>query len=391
MCNYIGNFVAIVDIKIRLALLGAFCYNLTQGLSFTLIRLQANFLGDFRTLGLVVGLPNFALVAGSAFWGYVADKWRSRKDVVILCSMVTALLYLPLPWLEPLELVIVRTIQSFFLGGMVQIATMFSELDSSARGSFMGKLEAVLGLGWGVGAFAGGLLVNEDDYGLGSAPVIFSFFLTAFLGLISVVGYMSSTEKRRQIAEFNDDFFYYFKKLSRLFLITFILFMGYMFFLTISPVYLTNIAGSSSKMGMIVLSSGIIHAVFAPYAGNLVDKYPRELAIRIASVFVIFSLFAYSFTENIYVVTLVFTIPIYMTFFLGARAIVADLVPYDLRARTMGLLSSFSLLGSGFGSLIVGEMLIHYEEQEVFLFGAVLASIAFILSLKNFSDSKNGY
>ena len=391
MCNYIGNFVAIVDIKIRLALLGAFCYNLTQGLSFTLIRLQANFLGDFRTLGLVVGLPNFALVAGSAFWGYVADKWRSRKDVVILCSMVTALLYLPLPWLEPLELVIVRTIQSFFLGGMVQIATMFSELDSSARGSFMGKLEAVLGLGWGVGAFAGGLLVNEDDYGLGSAPVIFSFFLTAFLGLISVVGYMSSTEKRRQIAEFNDDFFYYFKKLSRLFLITFILFMGYMFFLTISPVYLTNIAGSSSKMGLIVLSSGIIHAVFAPYAGNLVDKYPRELAIRIASVFVIFSLFAYSFTENIYVVTLVFTIPIYMTFFLGARAIVADLVPYDLRARTMGLLSSFSLLGSGFGSLIVGEMLIHYEEQEVFLFGAVLASIAFILSLKNFSDSKNGY
>ena len=391
MCNYIGNFVAFVDIKIRLALLGAFCYNLTQGLSFTLIRLQANFLGDFRTLGLVVGLPNFALVAGSAFWGYVADKWRSRKDVVILCSIVTALLYLPLPWLEPLELVIVRTIQSFFLGGMVQIATMFSELDSSARGSFMGKLEAVLGLGWGVGAFAGGLLVNEDDYGLGSAPVIFSFFLTGFLGLISVVGYMSSTEKRREITEFNDDFFYYFKKLSRLFLITFILFMGYMFFLTISPVYLTNIAGSSSKMGLIVLSSGIIHAVSAPYAGKLVDKYPRELAIRIASIFVIFSLLAYSFTVNIYVVTLVFTIPIYMTFFLGARAIVADMVPYDLRARTMGLLSSFSLLGSGFGSLIVGEMLLRYEEQEVFLFGAVLASIAFILSLKNFSDSKNGY
>ena len=391
MCNYIGNFVTIVDIKIRLALLGAFCYNLTQGLSFTLIRLQANFLGDFRTLGLVVGLPNFALVAGSAFWGYIADKWRSRKNVVILCSMITALLYLPLPWLGPLDLVIVRTIQSFFLGGMVQIATMFSELDSSARGSFMGKLEAVLGLGWGVGAFTGGFLVNENDYGLGSGPVIFSFFLTAFLGLISVVGYMSSTEKRRETVEFNDHFFFYFKKLSRLFFITFVLFMGYMFFLTISPVYLTNIAGSSSKMGLIVLISGIIHALTAPYAGKLVDKYPRELAIRIASVFVIFSMLAYSFTENLYVVTVVFTIPIYMTFFLGARAIVADQVPYDLRARTMGLLSSFSLLGSGFGSLIVGELLLHYEEQEVFLFGAVLALIAFILSLKDFPDEKNGY
>ena len=389
MRNYIGNFVAVVDNKIKLALLGAFCYNLTQGLSFTLIRLQANFLGDFRTLGLVVGLPNFALVAGSAFWGYVADKWRSRKNVVVLCSIVTALLYLPLPWLGPLELVLVRTIQSFFLGGMVQIATMFSELDSSARGSFMGRLEAVLGLGWGVGAFAGAYLVSEDDYGLGNGPVVFSFFFTAFLGLISVIGYMSSTEKKREILKVKDDFFFYFKRLSRLFIITFILFMGYIFFLTISPVYLTDIAGSSNRMGWIVLCSGLIHAITAPYAGNLIDKYPRETAIRIASVFVIFSMLAYSFTVNLYAITLVFTIPIYMTFFLGARTIVADTVPYDLRARMMGLLSSFSLLGSGLGSLIVGELLLNYDEQQVFVFGALIASIAFILSLKGFSHLKN--
>lgn len=389
MCNYIGNFVTVVDNKIKLALLGAFCYNLTQGLSFTLIRLQANFLGDFRTLGLVVGLPNFALVAGSAFWGYVADKWRSRKNVVVLCSIATALLYLPLPWLGPLELVLVRTIQSFFLGGMVQIATMFSELDSSARGSFMGRLEAVLGLGWGIGAFAGAYLVNENDYGLGSGPVIFSFFFTAFLGLVSVIGYMSSTEKKRKIVNIEEDFFFHLKKLSRLFTITFILFMGYIFFLTISPVYLTVIAGSSYKMGWIVLCSGLIHAITAPYAGNLIDKYPRESAIRIASAFVIFSMLAYSLTINLYVITLVFTIPIYMTFFLGARTIVADVVPYDLRARMMGLLSSFSLLGSGLGSLIVGELLLNYDEQQVFLFGALIASVAFILSLKDFSHLKN--
>ncbi len=381
--------MAYVDNKIKLALLGAFCYNLTQGLSFTLIRLQANFLGDFRTLGLVVGLPNFALVAGSAFWGYVADQWRSRKNVVVLCSTVTALLYLPLPWLGPFELVLLRTIQSFFLGGMVQIATMFSELDSSARGSFMGRLEAVLGLGWGVGAFVGAYLVSEEDYGIGRGPVVFSFFFTAFLGLIAVIGYMSSTEKKREPVKNVDDFFFYFKRLYRLFVITFILFMGYMFFLTISPVYLTDIAGSSNSMGWIVLCSGIIHAITAPYAGNLIDMYPRESAIRIASLFVIFSMLAYSFTVNIYAITLVFTIPIYMTFFLGARTIVADTVPYDLRARMMGLLSSFSLLGSGLGSLIVGELLLSYQEQQVFLFGALIALIAFALSLKNFSQPKN--
>ena len=253
----------------------------------------------------------------------------------------------------------------------------------------MGRLEAVLGLGWGVGAFAGAYLVSEDDYGLGNGPVVFSFFFTAFLGLISVIGYMSSTERKREILKAKDDFFFYLKRLSRLFIITFILFMGYIFFLTISPVYLTDIAGSSNRMGWIVLCSGLIHAITAPYAGNLIDKYPRETAIRIASAFVIFSMLAYSFTVNLYAITLVFTIPIYMTFFLGARTIVADTVPYDLRARMMGLLSSFSLLGSGLGSLIVGELLLNYDEQQVFLFGALIASIAFILSLKDFSHLKN--
>ena len=384
MRNYIGNFVADVDNRIKLALLGAFCYNLTQGLSFTLIRLQANFLGDFRTLGLVVGLPNFALVAGSTFWGYVADKWRSRKKVVVLCSIVTALLYLPLPWLGPLELVLVRTIQSFFLGGMIQIATMFSELDSSARGTFMGHLEAVLGLGWGIGAFSGGFLVNSDEYGLGEGPVIFSFMLTAFLGLVAVIGYMSSTEKKRDFVAENEDFMVYFRRLYRLFMITFILFMGYMFFLTISPVYLTEVTGSSSSMGLVMLGSGIIHAVTAPSAGKLVDKYPREMAIRLSSIFVIMSMLTYSFTQNVILIVIVFTIPIYMTFFLGARAIVADTVPYQLRARAMGLLSSFSLLGSGFGSILVGELLLYFDYQSVFQIGAIISLLALLVGWKKY-------
>ena len=85
---------------------------------------------------------------------------------------------------------------------------------------------------------------------------------------------MSSTERKRNLVNIEENFFVYFRRLLRLFFITFILFMGYIFFLTISPVYLTNIAGSSSRMGLIVLCSGLIHALAAPYAGNLIDKYP---------------------------------------------------------------------------------------------------------------------
>jgi predicted MFS family arabinose efflux permease len=42
----------------------------------------------------------------------------------------------------------------------------------------------------------------------------------------------------------------------------------------------------------------------------------------------------------------------------------------------MGLLTSFCLLGSGFGSILVGELLLHFEYQSVFRIGAALTLMA---------------
>ena len=365
--------------KIGLALFGALCYNLTQGLAFTLVRMQANALGDFRTLGLVVGLPNFALVGGSFFWGVIADRWQNRKAVVVLCAMFSAILYIPLPWLSPFGLIVVRTLQSFFLGGMVQIATLFSELNPEARATLMGKLEAALGFGWGAGAFLGGFLVLSEDYGSSHPTVIFSFLLTASLGIFAVVGYMGSTERYTAREVIRLEFGEYFWPISRLFVTTFIMFFGYMFFLSISPIYLTEVAGSSFGMGIIVLLSGIVHAISAPYIGRLVDAYPRENAIRASTITVFLSLTIYSLTNNIYLITLAFLPPIYMTYFLGARAIIADNVPYQLRARAMGLLTSFSLLGSGVGSIVVGELLVNMNFQDAFRIGSFLTFISMLV------------
>lgn len=365
--------------KIGLALFGALCYNLTQGLAFTLVRMQANALGDFRTLGLVVGLPNFALVGGSFFWGVIADRWQNRKAVVVLCAMFSAILYIPLPWLSPFGLIVVRTLQSFFLGGMVQIATLFSELNPEARATLMGKLEAALGFGWGAGAFLGGFLVLSEDYGSSHPTVIFSFLLTASLGIFAVVGYMGSTERYTAREVIRLEFGEYFWPISRLFVTTFIMFFGYMFFLSISPIYLTEVAGSSFGMGIIVLLSGIVHAITAPYIGRLVDAYPRENAIRASTIMVFLSLTIYSLTNNIYLITLAFLPPIYMTYFLGARAIIADNVPYQLRARAMGLLTSFSLLGSGVGSIVVGELLVNMNFQDAFRIGSFLTFISMLV------------
>jgi len=365
--------------KISLALFGALCYNITQGLAFVIVRMQAKALADFGTLGLVVGLPNFALVLGSTFWGVLADKWKNRRSVVVLCSIISAILYLPLPWLGPMGLVIIRTIQSFFLGGMVQISTLFSELDPKARATLMGRLESVLGLGWGVGAFVGGFLIISEDYGSANSSIIFSFILTGSIATFAVVGYMGVTERSVERKELDADFTPYFWKLFRLFATSFVLFMGYMFFLSFSPVYLTEITKTSLGMGVIVLLSGIVHALIAPYAGVLVDRYPRHIGVRIACFFVLISMLIYSTTKNVYLITAAFVLPIFMLYFLVARSIIADIVPYQLRARAMGLLSSFTLLGGGLGSILAGHLLLYFSYQEVFFVGSFLAFIAVII------------
>ena len=87
---------------------------------------------------------------------------------------------------------------------------------------------------------------------------------------------------------------------------------------------------------------------------------------------------------KIVMMKMIIVIPIYMTYFIGARSIVADIVPYQLRARTMGLLSSFSLLGSGFGSILVGELLLYFDYQAVFKLGALLALAAVAVGWKKF-------
>ena len=248
----------------------------------------------------------------------------------------------------------------------------------------MGRLEAALGFGWGAGAFIGGFLVLSENYGSAHPSVILSFLFTASIGVFAVVGYMGATERIVLRDEVDVNFRPYFWKLSRLFATTFILFTGYMFFLSFSPIYLTEITGSSYGMGIIVLLSGVVHALAAPYAGKMVDKYPREFAIRVACTLVLFSMIIYSITENVYLVAIAFILPIYMTFFLGARSIVADTVPYQLRARTMGLLSSFSLLGSGFGSILVGELLLYFNYQTVFQIGAILSLLALLIGWKKY-------
>ena len=88
-------------------------------------------LGSFEKRELQLpksGLLFFGFLMSLAL-GIVALGERGPFIYLFPVAFLSAVLYIPLPWLGPMGLVTVRTIQSFFLGGMVQIATLFSELD----------------------------------------------------------------------------------------------------------------------------------------------------------------------------------------------------------------------------------------------------------------------
>lgn len=361
-----------VTSRLRLSLLGAGAHYTTVGMAFPLLLLQAEALGGARAAGLVLGLPMLVFTFASPFWGWLADRWRSRRRVVLLCAVASAVLFVPQPWLATYELLALRLLQSFFLGGMVHLATLFSELDPRARGHHLGTLNAVSSLAWGLGGLFTGLLVAGGDYGRGSPPVIRAFMLCTALGVVGVAGLLALPERRVDETVVPHEPL---RGLSRLWIATVLLFAGYYVFLTFAPDFLSDQLGSTRSMGLVFAAAGVAGAVLAPWIGRLCDRMPRLMALRIVYGLYIGCMIIYTLAPHPLIVAAAFVPPVWVLFQVAATALVADHVPYRLRGRAVGLLNAALFLGGGLGGLLAAALGESLALAPLFALGTALVTL----------------
>lgn len=356
----------------RLSLLGAGAYYTTVGMAFPLLLLQAEALGGARAAGLVLGLPMLVFTFASPFWGWIADRWRSRRRVVLLCAVVSAALFVPQPWLATYELLALRLLQSFFLGGMVHLATLFAELDPCARGHHLGTLNAVSSLAWGLGGLLTGLLVADGDYGRGSPSVVRAFMLCTALGVVGVAGLLALSERRVDEKAVSSEPL---RGLSRLWVATVLLFAGYYVFLTFAPDFLSDQLGSTRNMGFLLAAAGIAGAVLAPWMGRICDRMPRLAALRIVYGLYIGCMVIYTLAPHPLIVAAAFVPPVWVLFQVAATALVADRVPYRLRGRAVGLLNAALFFGGGLGGLLAAALGENMASAPLFALGTALVAL----------------
>ena len=332
---------------VKIPLLAAMLYYITVGMAQTMIILQAEVLGGKGIVGIVVGAPLLVVVISSSLWGYVADYYKNRKRVVIISVAVIALLYLPQPWVGAWGLVGIRTIQALFLGGVVHLSTLFSELEPKQRGAYLGLLQSTSGFGWGFGSLIAGLLISIEKYGKGSSDVVLGFSICSVLAIISAIGMLSlpNTYENVKQGTVNEELF----TLRNLWICATMVFAGYYFFLSFAPSYFSEVMGSSEGMGYVMFASGAVHAISAPYLGKLIDKMPREKSLKITIICFIICMATYTVTENKILTILAFMPPVWMLFQVTATSLVADRISYANRARAVGLLNSCMFFGAGMG------------------------------------------
>ena len=363
---------------VKIPLLAAMLYYITVGMAQTMIILQAEVLGGKGIVGIVVGAPLLVVVISSSLWGYVADYYKNRKRVVIISVAVIALLYLPQPWVGAWGLVGIRIIQALFLGGVVHLSTLFSELEPKQRGAYLGWLQSTSGFGWGFGGLIAGMLISIEKYGKGSSDVVLGFSICSILAIISAIGMMSlpNTYENVKLGTAKKELF----TLRNLWICATMVFAGYYFFLSFAPSYFSEVMGSSEGMGYVMFASGVVHAISAPYLGRLIDKMPREKSLKITIICFIVCMATYTVTENKILTILAFMPPVWMLFQVTATSLVADRISYANRARAVGLLNSCMFFGAGMGGLLSGQLYDSYKNTEIFGIGTVIIIIGLIFA-----------
>jgi MFS family permease len=166
-------------------------------------------------------------------------------------------------------------------------------------------------------------------------------------------------------------------------LTTFAAFTSFYLLLATLPLYLLEIGGSASSVGLIIGVFGAVALVLRPFVG-------RETDIRGKGPFIMGGLVILAASSALY--TLVRSVPLLLglrvlhgvgwaSFTTAASALVADLAPRRRRGEAMGYFGMFNNLAMAVGPALGIELVQRFDFQTMFLSATAIAAAGLVLSL----------
>ncbi len=318
-------------------------------------------------IGLVGGLPTLIGLVTVNFWGYLSDRWRRRRPIMLLgfaAQILAFIIYLFV--IDSFTFLVVACIASLFSTSAVPMANAYLTEARSFKGEAVGLLLATNSIGWSIGAFGGGVLY--DIMGMNSlfligaiTNIMGGFIILIFVReipntiILEISGGENPTPTDTVESTHSPRL-----KIRYLLILCLAICLGqlginsFSFFFGIFLV--SDLGGTVAMVGLANGLASLTGLVVTFAAGYGSDRFGRKPIILLGfSGYTLFFLI-YLTVADPWIALMLWTLPFYALVYTAGHSVAADVTLSTQRGRAMTLVITAFSLGSGFGPIIGGAL-----------------------------------
>ncbi|WP_029266020.1 MFS transporter [Virgibacillus alimentarius] len=356
-----------------------FSFHATNTIILSFLPLYLRYKGLNGTeIGWVLAVGPLASIFAQPFWGYMSDKHKTVKRVLLVCIgglLISSILFFQMNTL--LSIILMGAIFYFFTTPIGGLGDSLAQRRANELQVSFGTIRT-----WGsIGFATSALIIGEILSRIGVQYMIYPYLFFGTIALIVAI-------KLKDVKVESDPI--QLKDVNKLFKNkSFVIFLFLMIFLTISHrandsfigLYITELGGSESWVGLAwfigVASEG---AVFA-FAGFWFRKYHPLIFVIVAGVLYSIRWFLYAGADDpMYIIALqVLHGLTFGTFYLAAFDYVTRLIPKDLTATGHLVFYAVFFGVSGIvGSLAGGAIMDMFSLGTLYFYMGVLSLVGTI-------------
>jgi MFS transporter, PPP family, 3-phenylpropionic acid transporter len=328
---------------------------------------------SYFLISLISLIPAIETVAFSPFWGGILDRTGKGHNILLLSFLAQAVGFSIFPILNnPEGFVIDVSLISIFSSSFIPVYAAMATVDSPQYGRAIGRFWVSASLGYASITLLGGILYQYF-------PVDFLFILgTAYAvaGILIIFFAPRSALTLRRSAEHPRGYWGLLRQrnIAMLCLLSVGILVSASAFNNFFTVYLVNVLnGSRLTAGLAATATTVLGALAYRYIGPLNDKVGRKPVFLLGAAGYAAYYTVLYFVTNIFVVTVLWVLPIYPLAQSASAALMSDYTSTADRGKGLGLLESALSLGGGLGPLAGGLIADAAQLQAVILFSLSIA------------------
>jgi len=335
---------------------------------------------SYLLIALVSLIPAFETIGLSPAWGGILDKTGRGNKILLVSLLVQGVGFSVFPFLKnPEEFVLVVSLMGLFSSSFIPVYGAMATLSNRQYGRAIGGFWTAALLGYATATLIGGILYQYES-------VNSLFFLGAIYGYAGTLVVLLAPKDALILKRSLDISRGYWgllkqRNIAILCLLSITVLVSTSAFNSFFTVYLVDVLNGSRLTAGLAATGTTVLGVFAyRIVGPLNDKVGRKPVFMLgAAGYAAYFTIIY-FVTNVFVVTVLWILPIYPLVQSAAAALMSDYTSAADRGKGLGLLESAISLGGGLGPLAGGLIADAAQLQAVIIFSLAIALVSVVSS-----------